>query len=84
MTLDDYSIHAIRAHLSKRGYDVTLRKSYAWETPKAFALRHGYGPTWFCTVRKRKPYPLFEVERGRTGRVVRMRSNAELEAWARR
>jgi len=85
MTLADFSTKALRAELEKRGYTSAPKKAFPWEKPSQFSRRHGFGPTWFSKrLGKVPPPPPFEADKGKTGRVVALRSNPALEAWASR
>lgn len=71
-------------YLRARGWVVTRATAFEWERPCEFSRRHGFSATWFSTIKKRKRLPPFEADKGRTGRVIWLRSNPQLEAFAER
>jgi hypothetical protein len=84
MSLWDYSITSLRTHLEARGYNVTSKLEFEWETPTQFSVRHGKGKTWFSKCRSlNQKIPPFERDTT-DGRLVHLRSNPMLEAWAER
>lgn len=71
--------------MEQRGYAVTSKLEYKWETPTEFSVRHGRGKTWFSKCRSLgQKVPPFERDTPEGSRLVHMRSNAILEAWAKR
>lgn len=69
--------------LRERGWQCHKVNRFEWERPIAFCLRHGRCASWLCTAVKRgNKLPEFEVEHSRAGdRMIRLRSNPELEAY---
>jgi hypothetical protein len=85
MSLANYSIKALREHLETRGYTVTSNLEFPWETPSEFSLRHGKGKTWFSKCRSLgQKVPPFEWSNQIGKRLVKLRSNPALEAWAKK
>lgn len=82
MTLHDYSMRAIRSYVESKGYRLVPNNSFPWEKPCEFSKRHGREKTWYS--KRRTKLPPHEKEKGKTGRVVRIRSNPELEAFVKK
>lgn len=70
-------------HLRDLGYTITLAVAGPWETPKQLLGRlGGLHPMTLFRRGKRADCPVLSaVERGPTGRIVRLRSNAEFDAF---
>lgn len=84
MTLHDFSIKAIREHVESRGYVLTSKSAFDWETPAQFSRRHGWHENWFCKAAAKGHTPPFERSTPKGKRLVLLRSNPELEIFAAR
>lgn len=84
MNLSDFSIQAIRENVEKRGYTLTRKTAFEWETPTQFSRRHGWSDNWFCKAAAKGHVPPFERSTPKGKRLVLLRSNPELEIFAAR
>lgn len=82
--LEDISDNALAETLRGRGWIVSKKNAYGWETPTEFCRRHGLYNNWLSSrLNRKKELPEFEAEYGgnKRRRLYRLRSNAELEAF---
>jgi hypothetical protein len=81
--LRDISDSALAAELSKRGWSCQRKSDFPWETQAQFNARHRRNEGWLSKKLNRMDgVPHFEAQRGKSGRIVRLRSNAGLEEFA--
>lgn len=79
---------ALAAVLTTRGWHCSRREAFPWETPTQFDQRHGKTRNWLARQRfNGRPVPEFEGDYGKLNgckkaRLIRLRSNIELEAYA--
>lgn len=61
---------------------VTREDTRPWETPRTWSLRHGRHKTYLTVAMKRGriTIPEADCDRGKTGRLIKLRTNPELEA----
>lgn len=80
--LQGFLTQTLRDELESRGYSSAPMSLFKWETPAEFSRRHGYHSNWLCKMRTRsRNIPAFECDKGKSGRLIRIRSNPALEEW---
>jgi hypothetical protein len=81
MRADDDQINAAIDLLRCNGYSVLMAGSFDWETPGQFRSRHQVSTAHFDRRVKASRCPCFLAERGPSGRILRLQSNPDFEAW---
>ena len=80
---DDDRINAAIDLLRGNGYSVLLAGNFHWETPGEFRSRLQVSTAHFDRRVKAPSCPCFLAERGPSGRILKLQSNPDFEAWMR-
>ncbi len=78
---DDEQINAAIDLLRGNGYSVLLGGDFHWETPGEFRSRLHVSTAHFDRRVKDPLCPHFLAGRGPSGRILKLRSNPDFEAW---
>jgi hypothetical protein len=81
MRSDDEHINAAIDLLRGNGYSVLLAGNFHWETPGEFRSRLQVSTAHFDRRVKAPNCPCFLAERGPSGRILKLQSNPDFEAW---